>query len=243
MEDADEPPQRAADEQPPEPEVMTISDDGVKDEDAGIPTPEGNWTDDSEDIDDVGLQKALLAELAGGENMEVEDPFQSLCDDMPPACESSAGGSVGDAPAKHASRVAVAMAILPHAGGSLTHSPFCEQVARVRRRAPGARAGREARACCRHHSLRVCEIFALRSQNEIETSFWVADTMVLQSQNEAQSLWSILSLGWRNLGSAFPERHAKPMVRIHSGLAKPRFCIPRTTCEAYGSHSFWVGET
>ena len=113
MEDADEPPQRAADEQPPEPEVMTISDDGVKDEDAGIPTPEGNWTDDSEDIDDVGLQKALLAELAGGENMEVEDPFQSLCDDMPPACESSAGGSVGDAPAKHASRVAVAMAIMP----------------------------------------------------------------------------------------------------------------------------------
>ena len=221
MEDADEPPQRAADEQPPEPEVMTISDDGVKDEDAGIPTPEGNWTDDSEDIDDVGLQKALLAELAGGENMEVEDPFQSLCGDMPPACESSAGGSVGDAPAKHASRVAVAMAILPHAGGSLTHSPFCEQVARVRRRAPGARAGREARACCRHHSLRVCETFAF--------AFPERDRNLI--------------LGWRHHGFAVPKRSAKPMVHTQSGLAKLRFCIPRTTCEAYGSHSFWVGET
>ena len=51
-----------------------------------------------------------------------------------------------------------------------------------------------------------------------------------------------LSLGWRNLGFAFPERNANPMVHTHAGLAKPRFCMPRTRCEPCGAHPFLDGE-
>jgi hypothetical protein len=68
------------------------------------------------------------------------------------------------------------------------------------------------------------------------------------------------TLSWRNLGFAFAERDAKPMVHTHSGFAKLTFRIARTRCEmvhtpsglakpslrirseAYGPHSFWVGE-
>ena len=62
-------------------------------------------------------------------------------------------------------------------------------------------------------------------------SFWVGETYVLRSQNEIRSLWCKLVLAWRNLGFAFPERDANPMVHTHSGLAKPSFCVPRTGCE------------
>ena len=55
-------------------------------------------------------------------------------------------------------------------------------------------------------------------------------------------LWCTLLLNWRNLGSAFSKRDANRMARTHSGLAKPGFRIPRTRCEPYGEHSFWVCE-
>jgi hypothetical protein len=58
-----------------------------------------------------------------------------------------------------------------------------------------------------------------------------------------RTLWSTLTLGCRNLGFAFAERDANPMVHTHSGLPKPRFCIARTRCEPSGAHSFWVAET
>ena len=61
--------------------------------------------------------------------------------------------------------------------------------------------------------------------------------------NDIQTLWRTLILGWLNLSFASPERDANPMTHISAGLAKPRFCIPRTRCEPYGAHSFWVGET
>jgi hypothetical protein len=96
--------------------------------------------------------------------------------------------------------------------------------------------------------------------------FWVGETWVSHSQNEMRTLWCILILGWRyfsfvfregdanhvvrtnsrfceTYGFAFPERAANPMVHTHSGLAKPKFGIPRTRCEPYGAQSFWVGET
>ena len=74
-------------------------------------------------------------------------------------------------------------------------------------------------------------------------SLWVGETSVLHSQNEIRTLWPILILGWQNLGFALPERDANHVVRTHSGLAKPRFCIPGTRCEPHGAHSCWVGET
>ena len=64
-------------------------------------------------------------------------------------------------------------------------------------------------------------------------SFWVAETSVLHTQNEMRTLWCTLMLGCRNLGFAFAERDANPMVHTHSGLPKPRFCIRRTRCEPY----------
>ena len=72
--------------------------------------------------------------------------------------------------------------------------------------------------------------------------FWVGETKVLHSQNGMRTLWCTVILGWRNLSFAFPERDANPMVHIHSGLAKPRFCTPRTRCEPYGARSFWVAK-
>jgi hypothetical protein len=45
------------------------------------------------------------------------------------------------------------------------------------------------------------------------------------------------------IAKTFPERHANLMVHTHSGFAKTKFFAPRATCEPYGAHSFWVGET
>ena len=96
-------------------------------------------------------------------------------------------------------------------------------------------------------------------------SFWVGDTKDLHSQDEMRTPRCTLTLGWRNVGFAFPEgdanlmvhahsglathrfcmhkRYAKPMLYTQSSFAKPRFRIPRTRCEPYGAHSFWVGKT
>jgi hypothetical protein len=74
-------------------------------------------------------------------------------------------------------------------------------------------------------------------------SFWVAEAQVLHSQNAMRAVRCTFILGRRNLGMAFSERDASPMVHTHSGLAKLRFCMPRTRREPYGAHSFSVGET
>ena len=57
----------------------------------------------------------------------------------------------------------------------------------------------------------------------------------MHPHNEMQALWCTLILAWRHLRFAFPERDANPMLHTHSWLATPRFCIPRTRCEPYGS--------
>ena len=74
-------------------------------------------------------------------------------------------------------------------------------------------------------------------------SFWVREATVLHSQNEMRTLWCTLVLCCRNLIFAFPERDAKRMVQNPSGLAKPKFPIPRKTCEFYCAQSFSVGGT
>ena len=74
-------------------------------------------------------------------------------------------------------------------------------------------------------------------------SFLLVGTQVLHSQNEMRIVGCTFMLVWRNLGFAFPERSANPLVHTHSGLAKPRFCIPRTRFEPYGAHSFWIVHT
>ena len=71
----------------------------------------------------------------------------------------------------------------------------------------------------------------------------LAKSKFLHAQSEMRTLWIALILGWRNLGLAFPERDANPMVHTRAGLAKPSFCIPGTKYEPYGAHSFCVGET
>ena len=70
----------------------------------------------------------------------------------------------------------------------------------------------------------------------------VYEIEVPRSQHEMRTFWRILFLGWRNLGFAMPERDAHPMVHIHSEFAKLKYCIPRTRCEPYGAHSFWMPE-
>ena len=74
-------------------------------------------------------------------------------------------------------------------------------------------------------------------------SSWVGETYVLHSQNDMRSLRCTLILACRNPSFAFPERDANPMVHTHSGLTKPRFCVPRTEFEPYGAHSFWIAHT
>ena len=95
------------------------------------------------------------------------------------------------------------------------------------------------------YSFWVGDTLVLYSEKEMRTMLCAlilgfAKPMVLHSQNELRTLWCILILGWRNLSLGFPGRDANRMVHSHSGLAKPRFCIPRTRCEPYGPYSFWV---
>ena len=96
-----------------------------------------------------------------------------------------------------------------------------------------------------HSGLAKPKLSSFRTRRETygTHSVWFGETPALHSQNEMRTLWRTLILGWRNLGFAFSERDANPMVQIHFGKAKPRLCIPRTRYEPRGAHSLWVGET
>ena len=65
----------------------------------------------------------------------------------------------------------------------------------------------------------------------------------MQFQNDMRALWSIVIVGLRMLGFAFPNRAANPVVHTPSGLAKPMFCLHRTRGDPCGPHSLWVFES
>ena len=85
---------------------------------------------------------------------------------------------------------------------------------------------------------------ALHSRSEMQARALtlLARRFAVRKRNASPAVHSVsqmqarvLILGWRNVGSAFPDRVTR--------LLQPGFHIPSTRSEPYGAHSFWVGET
>ena len=82
-----------------------------------------------------------------------------------------------------------------------------------------------------------------RGEPYVSRRFWVGETEALRSQNENRAPRRTLLLGWRTFVFAVPKRDASHTAHTQCRLAKSKFCIPRTRCEPYRAHSFWVGRT
>ena len=78
----------------------------------------------------------------------------------------------------------------------------------------------------------------------LRTHCWVGESYVVHSQNEMLTQCCKLTLGWRKLSFAVPERDANPMAHTQSGLAQHDFpAFSERDANPMAHTRVWVGES